>query len=63
MQDGDVGADGEVSNAHVEVLLRLVCGLNFRSGGNTCCDRGLEDLVVRGYNVRVVALSWLSDAH
>src|SRR5262249_17315193 len=42
VQDGDVGADGEVPDAHVEEVLRLIRGSDLGAGRHTLLDGRFE---------------------
>jgi len=48
VEDGDVGAYGEVADAHVQELFGLVHALNLGAGWDAHADGGLEDFVAGG---------------
>src|SRR5262249_3229560 len=63
MQDGDVGADGEVTDTHVEEVLRLIRGGDLGTGRHAHLDRCFEHAALHDAYVRRVTLAGPPDAH
>src|SRR5262245_52569500 len=63
VQDGDVGADGEVPDTHVEEVLRLIRGGDLGAGRHAQLDRRFEHATLHDAELRGVALAGPSDAH
>src|SRR6185436_16986704 len=63
MQDRDVGADGEVPDAHVEEVLRLIRGGDLGAGRHAHLDGRFEHAALHHSELRRVALAGPSDAH
>src|SRR5262245_53465158 len=63
VQDGDVGADGEVPHAHVEEVLRLIRAGDLRARRHAHLDGCLEHAALHHAELRGVALAGPSDAH
>src|SRR5206468_97769 len=63
VQDGDVGAHGEVPDAHVEEVLRLIRGGDLGARRHAHLDGRFEDAALHHAELRRVALAGPSDAH
>src|SRR5215470_11187313 len=63
VQDRDIGADGEMPDAHVEEVLRLIRGGDLGAGRHAHLDRRFEHAALHYTELRRVALAGPSDPH
>ena len=62
-EDADVGADGEVTHPHVEVLLRLLGAGDLGARGHAALQRHGEHAVARRHHLRMVPLADMTGVH
>ena len=63
VKNGNIGADAEMPDPHIQVAFRVVGTSNFGAWRNTHLYGGLKHLVVRVSDFRGTALTDHPDAH